>query len=177
MYSSNTTCTVVVDFKPQTVGLRLGAVQLYSDSTLIATAPVYGVGSGPLAQFPSGGAQSSIGSSLSFADAVAVNDVGDIFVSEASGLFGSIVEIAPDGTAQTLVSGIPSPSFGIAVDGAGNLFVTDAGDILNPNAGIVAEVTASGGTFGPSSTVTTVAQKSERSRWAGRRCGRQPVRR
>jgi sugar lactone lactonase YvrE len=245
---SNTTCTVVVDFKPQVAGLRLGAVQLYSGSTLIATAPIYGVGSGPVAQFPSGGAQSSIGSSLSLPDAVAINDVGELFVSEASGLSGSIVEILPGGTVQTLVSGIPTPSFGVAVDGAGNvyytdtaantvkeivaangvvspsstvkavgpsitapeaiavdglgdlfvtnglhvyeipavngapgstavtvgsgwtsplgvavdssgnLFVTDAGDILNPNAGTVAEVTASGGTFGPSSTVTTVVQ-------------------
>ena len=44
-------CTVNVTFTPQAVGMRLGAVELVNNGTIIATQPIYGVGQGPVAAF------------------------------------------------------------------------------------------------------------------------------
>ncbi len=54
VFNTGDTCTVDVTFTPKYPGQRLGAVQLLStdDTVVIATAHIYGTGTGPLVTFP-----------------------------------------------------------------------------------------------------------------------------
>jgi len=124
--NANTTCTVNVTFAPLAPGARMGAVQLFDNlGNLLVTTMVHGVGQGPAVGFGPG-AQTSVGSELSYPTEVAVDGAGDVFIADHNN--NRVVEVQAGGGPQTTVgSGLSSPH-GVAVDGAGDVFIADAGN-------------------------------------------------
>ncbi|HWE84588.1 MAG TPA: hypothetical protein VG267_06565, partial [Terracidiphilus sp.] len=142
-YASQTDCTVNVKFTPAVAGLRKGAVVFYSGAnrtgTALATAYVYGIGTGPQVAFPSNAAVNTVGSGFVQPSGVAVDGGGNVFVADYGS--GAVKEILAAGgytTVSTLGSGFSFPN-GVAVDGGGNVYVADRGN----NA--VKEILAAGG--------------------------------
>ncbi len=147
IHSAATICQLNVIFKPLAPGLRRGAA-VFTDSTgnVLASVPLYGVGSGPQVTYQPG-AQSPLGGTVGFASGVAVDGNGNVFV--AGGFNNAVVEeilavngsIPPNPTVNFLGGrfsfGDPT---GLAVDGSGNVFVADQ---LNRTG--VEEILAAGG--------------------------------
>ena len=156
-YVSGNTCTVTVQFAPKAPGLRLGAVQIEDSSgNPIATARLYGTGSGPQAVFPSNSTPAVVGSGFSYPNSVAVDGSSDVFVADNGSGDIAVKEIVAVGgkvssgsTVNTVGSGFSTP-FGVAVDGSGDVFVADYGT------GAVDEIVAVGGQVSSSSAVVTV---------------------
>jgi sugar lactone lactonase YvrE len=121
-YNAGDTCTVGVIFAPQAAGARYGGVTLTSTSgTVLATAYVTGVGTGPQATFgpPT---RNTLGSGLASPTSIAFDGIGDFFVADN----GGVEEIAVGNRAAVnILNGSIS---GIAVDGNGNVFVSDTGN-------------------------------------------------
>src|SRR5580698_1112240 len=125
-FSSGQSCTVAVAFTPTAPGLRLGAVDLLHNGSVVETQLIYGIGHGPAISF-NPATQVSVnvqGNFLLGPDAVAVDAAGDVFISDANN--GQIVEVAANGGNTSTIGGISSPE-GLALDGAGDLFVAAAG--------------------------------------------------
>ena len=147
-YTSGDTCTVNVSFRPKFAGPRNGAVILKDGSgNSVATACVYGIGSGPQAGFHVTSRQLTAFPNLSFAASrgIAVDGSGNLFVSSVNsgGAGDSVVEVPAGCTAQSCVKQLPG-TFGwvqgLAVDGAGNLWVGDVGAV-----GSITEILAASG--------------------------------
>jgi hypothetical protein len=139
-YTSGDTCTLNVTFTPKFSGVRYGAATLSNGSgAVIATAYVYGTGSGPQVTF-SPGTQTTLGGGFSQPQGVAVDGNGNVFVADTT-----VVKEIPAGCVSTgcVVTLAGSFSFtnlpGIAVEGSGNVFVADYG------ANKVYEILAAGG--------------------------------
>jgi len=126
-YSTTTNCVVNVNFTPLATGLRLGAVVFYSGATntgaVLATVPVFGVGTGPQVVFGPGGAQASVGNKFISPEGVAVDAGGNVYVTDIG--LQEVFKITPSGTQTTVGTGLEVPA-GVAVDGAGNLYITDS---------------------------------------------------
>src|ERR1700735_5305166 len=126
-YTTAKNCVVNVGFTPLATGLRLGAVVFYSRSenagTVLATVPVFGVGTGPQLVFGPGGLQTSLGSKLISPEGVAVDAAGNVFVTDIA--LQEVFKVTPAGTETTVGSGLDVPE-GVAVDGAGNVYITDS---------------------------------------------------
>jgi sugar lactone lactonase YvrE len=135
-YATQTSCTVNLTFTPAAAGARVGAVVLFSNAgnsgTVLATLPVYGVGSGAQIAFASNAATiitpEANGVGLNAADALALDGRGDVYIADS--LNNRVVEM-PAASGQgiaiaPIVNGLAlkAPS-GLAVDGAGNLFIAD----------------------------------------------------
>ncbi|MFZ0631600.1 MAG: Ig-like domain repeat protein [Acidobacteriaceae bacterium] len=124
----NDLCTVTVNFTPKAPGLRRGAVELEDNlGNLLATATVFGVGTGPELVFsPSAATISFTGMGTPHQpEKIAIDGSGNVYIADANN--GQIFKIAAGTTAAaSLATGLSTP-YGIAVDGAGNLFVTNAG--------------------------------------------------
>jgi sugar lactone lactonase YvrE len=135
--TAGNSCTVNVSFAPLAPGLRMGAVQLMDNSgNLLVTTFVQGIGQGPAIAFGPG-AQTTVGSGLSYPEGAAVDAAGDVFIADKAN--NRVVEVPAGGGAQTTVgSGLSSPT-GVAVDGAGDVFISDYGNNR------VVEVPADGG--------------------------------
>ena len=145
-YAANATCTVNYAFAPTRPGRRMGAVVLESNASTpapIGTAPISAVGTAPLGTFTTttaiAGVGSGVGSSVSAPSTVALNGLGDVFVSleYTNGNDGYICKIVagtggnPAGvvsSSSTVVqlreSGAVATFQPVAVDGAGNLFLS-----------------------------------------------------
>jgi DNA-binding beta-propeller fold protein YncE len=144
IYNAGDTCTVDVTFTPKYPGQRLGAVELTTtDGTVIATAHIYGTGTGPLVTFPSNATVNTISSGLANPTGAAVDGRGNVFIANYDS--STVQEIMAVGgvvssssTVTTIASSFYHP-YGIAVDGSGNVFVADRGN----NA--VKEIVAAGG--------------------------------
>lgn len=125
-YYTTTKCVVNVTFKPLAAGLRLGAVVFYSNAgntgTVLATVPVYGVGTGPQVVFARDGAQATVGRNFISPAGVAVDVKGDVFITDLDHM--RVYKVTPGGTQTKVGSGFSVPQ-DVAVDGAGNVFVTD----------------------------------------------------
>jgi sugar lactone lactonase YvrE len=136
IYNAGDSCNVSVAFQPQYSGTRYGAVQLLNSAgAVIATADVYGSGSGPQLIFTPP-AQSAAGNSIS-ASGVAVDGNGNLFVVDGH----NITEILAAGgytTTQVVPGSFDTPS-GVAVDGSGNVYIADSGK------GAVDEIVAASG--------------------------------
>ncbi|MCL2659119.1 MAG: putative Ig domain-containing protein, partial [Acidobacteriaceae bacterium] len=132
-YSAGETCTMNITFTPKFAGPRNGAVNLAAadNTTVIATALVHGIGTGPQAVFnaPLPVTLPTLGASGEFSRPydVAVNGNGDIFVAdEGHGAVKKISVGCPTCAATTLsTSGDFSVPSSVAVDGAGNIYVAD----------------------------------------------------
>ncbi len=119
---------------------------LLATVALMSTVVVGGaVGSGsPLA----GAAQTAIGSGLSYAQGVAVDAKGNVFVADTQN--GQVDEITPQGVQTTIASGLISPS-SVAVDSTGHVYVSD---ISPAYSGQIQEITPNdSGVYGTPSTV------------------------
>ncbi|HEX3662153.1 MAG TPA: SBBP repeat-containing protein, partial [Acidobacteriaceae bacterium] len=153
-YASGATCTVVVNLKPKYAGPRNGAVELLNSSgTVLATALVYGTGSGPEVAFPGNTTITALGGGFSQPFGVALDGSGSVYVADKAST--SIAKV-PTGCAAsscvtTLGGGFVNPT-GVAVDGAGNVYVADQGNsaVKEVPAGCVSSacVTTLGGGFG-----------------------------
>ncbi len=126
-YSAGNTCIVDVSFTPEDAGTRFGAVELLNHSGgVIATAYIYGTGTGPQVVFlPS--VTTELGSSLSTPHGLVVDASGNIYVADTGA--SEIVEIlAPSYTTTNVLGGGFNSPRGVAVDGCGNVFVGDGGN-------------------------------------------------
>ncbi|MEO9073284.1 MAG: NHL repeat-containing protein [Edaphobacter sp.] len=154
IYNAADTCTVDVTFTPKYPGQRLGAVQLTTTGgATIATAHIYGTGTGPLVTFPSNTTVNTLASGFN-PFGVAVDGSGNVYVTDNGNnavkeimAVGGVIPTSP--TINTLASGFNFPT-GVAVDGSGNVYVAD----LNNNA--VKEIMAVGGVIPASPTINTL---------------------
>jgi large repetitive protein len=124
-YNTGDTCTVNVTFSPKVAGLRSGAVELKSAAgTVIATAFVYGTGTGPQVAF-NPGAIASAGGGFDGATGIALDGSGNVYVAD---YFNDAVKKMPSGCTSsscvTTLLTVPLP-FALAMDGSGNIYVTD----------------------------------------------------
>ncbi len=153
--SAGSSCTVAIQFAPAAPGLRLGGVQLEDSSgNLLATANIYGIGTGPQVSFPSNSSPSNVGNGFASPSGVAIDGSGDVFIVDSgNNAVKEIVAVAgkvsSSSTVNTVGSGFKDPD-GVAVDGSGNVFVADNGN----NA--VKEIVAVNGQVTSASIVNTV---------------------
>jgi streptogramin lyase len=126
-YTADTTCAVDVTFKPAAAGLRMGAVVFFSGarktSAVLASVPVFGIGSGPQLVFGTNNTQSSAGSGLLSPEAVALDAVGDFYIADIG--LQKVIKVTPAGKQTTVGTGLEVPG-GVAVDGAGNVYIADS---------------------------------------------------
>jgi sugar lactone lactonase YvrE len=130
VYSAGDTCTVDVTFTPKYPGLREGAVELTASGTPIATAYVYGTGTGPQAAFSPSSIR-TLGGGFQFPTDTAVDASGNVYVADYN--VGTVNEIPSGCTSSSCVVGLGggfSLPIGMAVDGAGNVYVADYGHNL-----------------------------------------------
>ena len=124
-YKAGDTCTVDAKFAPKYAGTRKGAVVLSNLSgARIATAYIYGTGTGPQAAF-SPLTISNLGGGLT-PGGMEVDGGGNVYVVDR---LNSSVKKVPAGCTSsacvaTLKGGFSEP-YGLALDGAGNVYVTD----------------------------------------------------
>lgn len=125
-YTTNTNCVVNVNFTPPATGLRRGAVVFSSGAhntgTVLATVPVFGVGTGPQVVFGPGGTQTGFGHKFISPAGVAVDAAGNVYITDIG--LQAVFKVTPGG-AQTTVGSVLVPE-GVAVDGAGNVYITDS---------------------------------------------------
>ena len=149
------TCSVQVAFRPHFMGLRRGTVVIYdpAKSTILATVPVEGVGTGPLLAFTPGTMSTlagnghegyALGGGLSQAASqaeftgpahLAVDDTEHVYVADGDDAIrleygGTDTTVAGGGVGETgnggpaIDAGLTNP-YGVALDGNGNLFIAD----------------------------------------------------
>jgi streptogramin lyase len=122
-YAAGDTCTVSVIFGPKHPGLRKGGVVLTnSSSSPIATAYIYGTGTGPQVIF-SPPVKSVVASGFSYPQGVAVDESGSVFFADDN--TWSVKEIMAGSGAVNVRGGGFLQTHGVALDGAGNIFVVD----------------------------------------------------
>jgi sugar lactone lactonase YvrE len=146
---ATSSCTVTVTVNPSAPGLRTGAVELTNPSgtVIIATAYVYGTGTGPQVAFEPG-VQSTLFSTGAFG--LAVDASGNDYI--ANGI-GQVIKFSSSGS-STVVNLGNDADFTVALDGAGNLYVPDS------TAGTVTQYTPnSSGGFTQGPVVTTSLMK------------------
>ena len=125
-YTTGDTCTVDATFTPARPGPRSGAVELLSaGGSVIATADVFGTGTGPQVVFGPA-TQSTLGGGFNIPEGLAVDGSGNVYVADRS---NNAVKEMPAGCASsscvtTLGGGFSQP-IGVAVDGSGNVYVAD----------------------------------------------------
>jgi sugar lactone lactonase YvrE len=127
-------CTVTVTFNPSAPGRRGGAIQIIdSDTNIDATIPLYGVGTAPLAVFPTAQATSVLNPNSSIlpgvGSGVTADDQGNLYLADKAN--NRILKVAAGvPSIVTIVSNtLPffSPSHA-AIDPEGHLFVADTGN-------------------------------------------------
>ena len=132
-FGAGSTCTVKVKFSPKYTGLRIGAVELLNTSgSVIVTANLYGIGTGPQVVFPSNAATGTpLGGTFAFSGmggsplAVTVDGSGNVYVADQSGaVYEMPAGCALSSCVTTLGSGFEQVT-GVAVDGSGNVYVVD----------------------------------------------------
>jgi len=170
-------CTADVVFTPKYPGLRLGAVLVKTSSgTLLGSALVAGVGTGPLAVLDPGVITTVVGDSEWFfagdggagnqspihePGGVLVDPAGNIYLSDSENYRVRRVEGALPNTITT-IAGTGNPGYsgdggqavnaaistpaGLAMDGAGNIYFADTGNQIIRRIGIDGVITTVAGT-------------------------------
>jgi len=137
-FATATNCKVNVDFKPLAAGLRLGAVVFYSEAknkgTVLASVPIFGIGTGPQLAFGPG-AQTRVGSGFDSPEGIAVDSANAVYIADVG--LQEVFKVVPSGKQTTVGKGYQVPR-SVAVDGAGNVYVADS------QAAVVFKVTPNG---------------------------------
>jgi sugar lactone lactonase YvrE len=124
-FSTGNSCTVNVTFTPVRVGTRTGAVVLKNNSgTVIATAYVYGTGTGPLVNF-STPTTVTVDSSLSGVEGLAGDPSGNLYAAASSATHIYKETLSGGSYTQSQLTFTTNPLNGtqwVTVDAAGNLF-------------------------------------------------------
>jgi large repetitive protein len=119
-----TTCSITIAFTPQFAGLRRGSVQITDvNGAVVGEAPISGIGVGPQVTFGPG-AQTTLASNLGDVEGVAVDDAGNLYISDPGNR--RVVKQTPGG-AQTVIDGSGQLSNSLALNGRGDVFVIDYG--------------------------------------------------
>ena len=123
LYDSAAMCVVYVTLKPHAPGMRRGAVVVTdSAGNALATATLYGMGTGAqLAYSPAGGSR-TLNQGLNNATSIATDGAGNVFFTDGLGVY----KLVPGQAATAVGTGWSEPT-SIAVDGVGNLWVADGG--------------------------------------------------
>jgi hypothetical protein len=161
VYSASATCTVNVIFTPSYPGTRYGAVLLEDGSgNILATAYLYGTGTGPQANFLPATEVPVVISGIAKPQGLALDGNGNLYTADYTN--HAVYQTTPLGvTTKVLdlstVVGLPSTPEALAVDGAGNLYIGDSinneiwqatpsgsGYVLNPSP-VASGLNSSGG--------------------------------
>lgn len=129
VYSSSNTCTVNVIFTPKYPGSRFGAVRLEDGSgNMLATAYLYGVGTGPELNFLPGLETQTVTSSNGIAkpQGLALDGSGNLYIADYTN--HAIYRTTPMAVTTKILdlSGGADTPEALAVDGAGNLYIGDS---------------------------------------------------
>ncbi len=150
-YSAGDTCGVDVSFRPLYPGARNGAVQLSDANGVIATAYIYGTGTGPQLVFaPATRTVLAPGENWGVPNGVAVDSSGNIYVAGGNGVMEMPPGCASTGCVTALGGGFSDPA-AAALDGAGNVYIADSNNnavtVMPPGCASSNCVTALGGGF------------------------------
>lgn len=162
VYSASDTCTVNLIFTPRYPGTRLGAALLEDGSgNVLATAYVYGTGTGPELNFLPGQETSVVtsGNGIANPQGLALDGYGNLYISDYAN--HAVYQTTPEGVTTKILDltgvGEGGTPESLAVDGAGNLYIGDSnnnqvlqampsgsGYALNPSP-VASELNSSGG--------------------------------
>ncbi|HLJ76940.1 MAG TPA: hypothetical protein VKT75_05990, partial [Acidobacteriaceae bacterium] len=133
-FTAGQSCTVNVTFAPLAPGLRLGALELATDTGQpVATALIYGKGQAPQPAFaPATQSPVLATGTLNGPEGVVVDAAGDVFVADSGN--ARVLEIAGNSAQSSIGFGLSHPQ-ALALDGAGDLFIAD-----NNTSGAVIEI-------------------------------------
>jgi hypothetical protein len=125
---STNKCIVQVTFAPLEPGLRLGAVEVSDISgNPVAGNVIYGVGQSPAVAFIPG-IQSTPVSGLDYPTGVAVDELGNFFVSDSSNAVWKIPPGCSNSSCEiTVSSGLNGP-YELALDGFDDVFIANDGN-------------------------------------------------
>jgi sugar lactone lactonase YvrE len=145
-YPSGSSCTIAVTLTPAGVSVRNGAVQLLTANGVVGTAALTGLGSGAgLIVDP--GLQAGLGSGWSSPEGVAVDLLGNIFISDSSA--GTVSYIAAGSTTAKVISSSIAAPAGLAVGADGSVYVAD------PAAGSVFLIPQANGVYQPATVLVS----------------------
>jgi len=135
-YTAGETCTVDFTFTPTAPGTRMGAIDVYDNSSpkpvLQATVFLNGIGIGPLVNFMPG-TQSVVANAanngLEFPFGVTVDASGNVYIADKLNNRVLKETLSAGSYAQSVVAnnannGLDDP-YGVAVDGSGNVYIAD----------------------------------------------------
>jgi trimeric autotransporter adhesin len=125
-FTVGSSCTVLVNYKPTSVGLQTGSVELTTASgSVIAAADLAGSGLGP-AETNDPGTLSNIGTTFNNPQGIAVDGSGNVYIADAG---ANTITMYPSGstTGTSLGSGLSKPT-SVALDNSGNLYIADSGN-------------------------------------------------
>jgi len=152
-YAAGQCCTVNVAFTPKFAGTRKGATVLYdTKGKAIATGSVQGVGVGPQINFLPGGT-STVASGLFEPAGMAVDNNGNVYVSNNTGIYEMLAvngSIPASPTITTLLA-TGGRYYSVAVDASGNLYTAGY-----PGTSVI-EIEAVNGVIPTSPSIITLA--------------------
>jgi hypothetical protein len=124
IYTVGQVCSVLYSFTPEYPGQRLGAVRLVSSSgTILATAYLFGTGTGPLVDFSTSVGTDVVTSGLTDSQDAITDAAGNLYITSGTYLAKAA---AGSSTATNYVNlSAYGEITGVAIDGAGTLYVTD----------------------------------------------------
>ncbi len=127
-YNPGDTCAVDVAFTPLFPGSRFGGVRLVDGgANNLASAFIYGTGTGPKVSFPSA-QQSHPDTDINSAQGIAGDAGGNLFIADTFDNLIYVDTIASGYNHATIPTDTLSNPYGIALDGAGVVYVADTGN-------------------------------------------------
>jgi len=153
-HAAGSTCSVNVTFTPTAVGLQTGELVLSTATATLSTTAISGVGLGAAATIDPG-VVTPLSTSLKTPAGVAVDAVGDVFVTDTTSNTLTEYAVGSHGTGTTVSTGaitLKAPN-AVAVDGQGDIFIADTGNNRVVEIPVVNGVLANAATFALSPTL------------------------